>query len=350
MTTVAVAGLRRPAAAALLADLDASPSVRRLVGIGGDAPDMPPGSLDLVDADPRDPLPESALSGVDVLVTLLEPPGPERGDEAAARDLSAIANLLAAASTAGVRRLVHLSSGAVYGARPDNPVPLTEQAPLRAPADFPWAYHHLLAEELVDAWAREHPEAEVVVLRPATVPFGGGAVARHLLGPVLPVVRGTSPPVQLVAADDLASALLLAVTGPLRGAYNVAADGWLTTEELASLLGRVRLPLGEVVAAAVARMLWRTGVTDAPPGALPYLMYPWLLSSARLKAAGWAPAKSNRDVVRALAESGAGAVYLGRARIRLRSALAWATTSAAVPAGLVLWALVRSRRVPGGQR
>ncbi len=348
MTTVAVTGTGGPVAAALLARLDADPRVDRLVGIGLDEPSMPPGTLSQVVADPRGPLPPEALAGVDVVVDLAEPSGPRHDEDAAfARDVSGARHLLAAAEEAGVTRLVHLSSAAVYGAHPDNPVPLTEDCPLRANPDFPWAYHHLLAEELVADWGRRHPKVTVVVLRPATILSADGAAGRHLAQPVLPLVRGTSPPVQLLDVDDLVAALHLAVCGDLRGAYNVAADGWLTTADLAALLGRPRLEVGEVVAAALARRLWAAGITEGPPGALAYVMYPWVVSSARLHAAGWAPSRSNREILRAFAEQQKAYVTVGRVRLRrvkLYAVAGAACTASLVTAAGVLWAWARRRR------
>jgi len=57
--------------------------------------------------------------------------------------------LLNAASAAGVRHLVVLSTATVYGAWPNNPVPITEDAPLRPVPDFAYAVGHAEVEQLV---------------------------------------------------------------------------------------------------------------------------------------------------------------------------------------------------------
>ena len=48
-------------------------------------------------------------------------------------------NVFESARAAGASKVVYVSSGVAYGAHPDNDVPLTEESPLRANPDFPWA-------------------------------------------------------------------------------------------------------------------------------------------------------------------------------------------------------------------
>ncbi|MGH3665111.1 MAG: NAD-dependent epimerase/dehydratase family protein, partial [Egibacteraceae bacterium] len=241
MTTVAVTGAGGYTAGPLLARLEADASVTRILAVDVVEPQMPPGKLEFRAADIRDSLLAVALDGADVVVHLAMTPGPSPAEDTMfAVNVHGTRNLLEAVSKSGARRLVHVSSGAVYGAHAENPVPLTEDAPLRANADFSWAYHHLLAEELVAEFAAGHPDTTVVVLRPVTTlgPGIGNFVAHHFEQPVLPLVRGLGPPVQLLHVDDLAAAIHLAVTGDLRGPYNVAPDGWLSVRELARLAGK----------------------------------------------------------------------------------------------------------------
>ena len=156
-----------------------------------------------------------------------------------ARTVSATRNLLDAAGRAGVGRVVHRSSAMVYGAHSDNPVPLDEHRPRRANPEYPPAHHHALAEELVEQFDADHPEATVVVLRPVTVlgPGEDHVLVAHLETPRLLTVRDREPPWQFVHSDDLAEALHLAVTSDMAGVYNVAADGWLSLGELCGILG-----------------------------------------------------------------------------------------------------------------
>lgn len=339
MSTVAVTGASSTLGRALLARLEATPSVTRIVALDLAEPDMPVGKLAFRTADVRDRLLPHALEGADVVVHLAGRCGPWRDEDTMfACNVNGTRNLLAAADAVGVRKLVHLSSAAVYGAHPDNAVPLTEAAPLRANPDFGYGYHQLLGEELVAEWAAANRPAAVTVLRPAPM-LGPGLddfLARQLESPRLPVVSGYAPPRQFVHVDDVAEALTLSVTADLPGAYNVAADGWLATEELCALLGRKPVVVPETVAFAVAERLWRWGLSVLPAGALHYVMHPVVLDTTRLHDQGWAPARSNREVVREFTDAHREYLTVGRVRVRRRRIYIGVFAGAGLLGGLVI--------------
>ena len=117
--------------------------------------------------------------------------------------------VLAAAAAVSATRIVRISSAAVYGAWPSNPVPLTEDAPLRPNPHFSPAVQGAEVERLIAGWRDEHPGVTVTTLRSAPV-VGPGAErlpARILLGRPPLRVRGAAMPVQVVHVDDLATAL-----------------------------------------------------------------------------------------------------------------------------------------------
>jgi nucleoside-diphosphate-sugar epimerase len=149
-------------------------------------------------------------------------------------------------------------------------------------------------------------------------------------------VRGATPPVQVVHIDDAASALELTTAVDLDGAYNVAADGWLTYEEAGELRAGGRMPaLPEELATRVLALSWATGLGDAPPSIVPYLVHPFVVANDRLKSAGWKPLHSNEEAL--LLASGASE----------RSLLPWiaGAGAGAVTAGAALgtWWLTRRR-------
>src|SRR5579862_8829823 len=65
--------------------------------------------------------------------------------------------------------VVLLSSATVYGAWADNPVPITEDAPVRPNPGVNDALRYAERERLVASWSVDHPSVAVAVLRPATV-------------------------------------------------------------------------------------------------------------------------------------------------------------------------------------
>lgn len=346
---VAITSTRQPLGRAVLARLREDEQVTRVIALDATAA-APHPRVEVRPVAVSDPRLAAALSDVDVLVHDPLPEGlATRGARAHAAAVDGTRDLLAAAAASGVRRIVHLSSAVTYGAHPDNDVPLTEDSPLRAGPDFDYGYHHLLAEELVAEWAAAHPEVIVVVLRPVTTlgPDVDDPVSRHLEAPRLPLVRGMEPPVQFVALDDVAAAVQLAATSLPPGAYNVAADGWLSVADVVALLGRKPLWLPEQVALSTGRQLWLRGVIQVPPGALRHLMYPWVVSSARLQAAGWAPTRSNREVLRDFAARHGAYLAFGPVRLRRRdlaAAVAAAGISAVTATGLLVTAGLRRRR------
>lgn len=351
MTTVAVIGAAEALGRAVLERLDDLPDVQRIIGIDLREPQMPVAKLVHHPVDVLDQHLERALEGAEAVVSLgqrdLEPDVPAME----ARFLAATRNLLAACERVGAKVLVHVSSGSVYGAHPGNPVPLEETAALRANRDFHYAYQHQLVEELVGEWAQDHPDVRVVVLRPAVM-LGPGVedfVTRHLLSPVLPLVRGHRPPFQAVHIDDVAAAVGLAVGDELVGAYNVAADGWLSVDELCAILGRPAAAVPEQVAFSGAAALYERGLVAVPPGALHYVMHPWVLSAAKLHQAGWAAAYSNRETLRRFAADNAGRITLGRHSARIGQLLAAVTgaVGALAGVGLLLWRGRRRARLSG---
>jgi len=241
------------------------------------------------------------LEGVDTIVHLAAIVGAVPDESLLYRvNVEGLRRILAAASAVGVRKVVRASSAAVYGAWPNNPVPLSEDAALRPNPDFSPAVQGAEVERLLADWRAGHPEVTVTTLRAAPV-VGPGAArlpARIVLGRPPLRVRGATTPVQVVHVDDLASALALVATHDLPGAFNVAADGWLDADEARELIPRPASPaLPAEVLERWLRRTWDLGLGDVPAGIVPYLVHPWVISNERLRAAGWAPVHGNADAI-----------------------------------------------------
>ena len=220
-------------------------------------------------------------------------------------NLDSLRRVLEAAEQACIRTVVHLSSSTVYGAWPDNPVPLPEDAALRPNPGFGFAVEKAEAERMIADWADDHPTVAVAVLRPAvtidmaTVAGSAGAA----LNQALAGTRGPRPddggrPLQFLHVDDLAAAVVAARENGLRGVYNVAPDGWITEDDARALAGGVaRVTLPGRLARLLARVGWDLLRTGTPKEALPYALHPWVVANDRLRAAGWAPEYSNEEAL-----------------------------------------------------
>ena len=241
---------------------------------------------------------ESAIAEpVDVLVHL----APGDHDALAARGRSAAVGtpeLLAAATEHGVRHVVLLSSAMVYGAWPNNPVPITEDAALRPDFGFAFARQLATVEQMVDDWREAMPGRSTCILRPvpAMAADGTSSLVRALAAGMGGRLGEDDVPAQFLHLDDLASAVELVVERRLDGVYNVAPDGHVPGSRVRSLWGMApRLRLPDRVAEIVADVRWRFQRGPIPPGLRPYVRSPWLVSNGRLRAEGWSPTVTNEQ-------------------------------------------------------
>ena len=158
-----------------------------------------------------------------------------------------VASMLAdARRRTDVDQVVFVSSAIVYGAYPNNPIPLTEDAVLRPDVDFVFARQLATAEALVDEWRRAQPGRAAAVLRPvvAMAADGSSSLARALAAGFGQRFGEDDPPAQFLHLDDLASAVSVAVDDRLDGVFNVAPDGWIAGERVRALTGsNLRLKL-----------------------------------------------------------------------------------------------------------
>lgn len=352
-STVAVTGSSGYLGTRLVERLVADESVARILAFDVRPPlrQHPKVVFDHVDV--RAPGLAARLQGVDCLVHLAfvmtERVG-RGGDEAEMRDVNVngCQNVFKSAGRAGVPRLVYTSSATVYGAHPDNEVPLTEESPLRANLDFSYAAHKLEAEYVLREFVDEFPETHVVVFRPAIVfgPHADNAWSHLLEQPVLFGVAGYRPPLQLVHEEDAARALHWAIATEARGAFNLAADGWLEGDEAHGMAARKVRYLPEPLAFAVAERTWRLGLSEVPPGYLHYAMHPWVVSAAKLAAAGFVCTRSQEETLRATVAAARPHLRIGTTRVKRGDVVRGAAAGLGVAGAAGLALALRSRRRP----
>jgi nucleoside-diphosphate-sugar epimerase len=199
-----------------------------------------------------------ALAGVDVLWHLGFQLWRQRGDREPEE-----ANLAGTTNVVDGRpgRIVFASSAAVYGAWPDNPLPLDETVPPRPNRECPYASQKLEAERIcADA-------APAVSLRICAVlgPHADPGVRRASAGyrRVVPAASGVRQALQFLHEDDAADALFRAGMSGVTGHYNVATEDWLEPEQIAAIAGGrvVRAPLRVLV--GIAEVAYRARLVIA---------------------------------------------------------------------------------------
>lgn len=236
------------------------------------------------------------FAGVDVVCHLAgsDPLEPAALDH----DLHTTTRVLDSARRCNVAQVIVRTTAAVYGARPDNPVPLPETAAIRPDAETAWVRVRGQIEDQVAGFASVNPDIAVAVLRPCVTvsPDGPDALGRVLAAARVVAATDGAPPQQFVHADDVAAAVDVVRRAGAEGIYNVAPDGALDPEMIRALVGgSPRLPLPEAVARRLTALGWRYKVAPTPPGFLSYVTHPWVVGNDRLRGLGWIPTHSNEE-------------------------------------------------------
>ncbi|AKH84682.1 NAD-dependent dehydratase [Streptomyces sp. CNQ-509] len=347
---VAVTGAAAGIGALVTERLAASDEVKQVVAIDERRGELPEAHWHVLDV--RDPAIADKLRGTDVVVHLaldldLETDATAR----TAYNVRGTQTVLTAAAAAGVRRVVLCTSAMVYGALPDNPVPLAEDAELRATEEATGVGDLLEMERLGRRAPRAHPGLNVTVVRPAAVVGGVDTpLTRYFESPRLLVVKGTRPCWQFCHIDDLAAALEFAALEKAEGELAVGCDGWLEQEEVEELTGIRRMELPSAVALGAASRLHRLGLTPSPAGDLAYTMYPWVVSGSRLHDAGWRPQHTNEEVLAELLAEVSGRHTVAGRRLGRKDAAAAGAAGAAGATVALLGTAAVVRRVRKARR
>jgi nucleoside-diphosphate-sugar epimerase len=348
MPVVAVTGAAGGIGRALAVRLASSPKVKRVIAIDGRRGDI--AGVTWRVADVRDPALASRLPGVDVVVHADFDLAPDSdAKQRRAYNVRGAQTVLTAAAAGRVRRVVLVTSSMVYGARSDNPVPLSEDAPLAADTDSSVAGDLLEIEQLARRSPRANPGTAVTVVRPAALvgedPYPVDTlVTRHFEAPRLLTVKGCAPRWQFCHVDDLTSALEFTVGGGVDGQFAVGCDGWLEQDEVEQISGLKSIELPARLTFGTAQRLHRLGVTPAPAMDLRYVVYPWVVDCAALRAAGWRPRFDNAAALRVLLDQRNGRHAVAGRRIARTEVTVTAAGATVAAAAIGTAAIVRRAR------
>lgn len=245
-------------------------------------------------------------------------------DESARVNLQGTRNVFEATVAAErPRRLVYTSSVAAYGYHSDNPVPLTEDVPVRGSAEHYYSAQKAACEAMLADITKDSP-LEVFVLRPCVV-AGPSATAladampwNQLPGPMralvkfaraVPILKPVVPdpgfPLQLVHHDDVASAIALAATAPAPpGAYNIAGDGVVAVTDVAKALGGRAVRVPAVAASAASAAISRVPLVPSMLEWLHTARTSMVMDTTKAKTQlGWRPVNTSAQALAALASA-----------------------------------------------
>ncbi len=224
-------------------------------------------------------------------------------------NLKALHSVLNSCVRVNVGHFIYLSSHAVYGAHPDNPDPLTEDATLHPSMNFPYGYDKFLADQVLQTFTEQHPNVRVTVLRPCVVlgPSADNDFARALFRAWLPVVKGHDPSLQFLHEDDLVRVMASIIRLGLPGVFNVAGEGVVSYREMSEIV-QGQAPPALVAQRAVRLGRWLGMRRNSTASWLELVRNPILLNTDRLEhATGYRPWHSSRDTLVAFAGAVRGA-------------------------------------------
>lgn len=215
--------------------------------------------------------------------------------------LSGARNFLKGCERLNIPKVVFLSSAAAYGAHEDNVSPLTESSPIRGVEGYGYsrlkAQTDLMAQEFISA----HENSSFVILRPCL--FIGPGTDNNFFDvlkfPLVPQIRDYSgvrnPSFQFIHEDDMAACVVAAIDKPVRGIFNVAAEGLVPFSELVERVGKKPIVIPNWVIYPLTALLWRLHLVTSPPAQLDFIRYPWVMDASKMRRELYVPVKTSLE-------------------------------------------------------
>jgi len=311
--SVAITGASGYVGARLLRKLEDEEDISKLVAIDTLPPAVPIRNMAAYRTNVTEPIDDALTQhNVSTVVHLafIARRGRNRQEVDSIREtnLAALGSVLESSARAGVNHIVYLSSYTVYGAHADNPVPLTDEAPLRPMPDFPYGYDKFLSEQMLQEFQETHPDIAVTILRSCMVlgPSAGNYITKAFFRPWLLGVLDYDPPLQFVYEDDLARILTIVIQRRLPGVFNVAGDGVVFYTEFAQMIKSRLINLPSFLAYGLAQLSWNLHIQrESTSCGLDLVRYPMVLSTGKLhQATGYRFWHTSTETLSAFANSG----------------------------------------------
>ncbi|HXR30323.1 MAG TPA: DUF892 family protein [Solirubrobacterales bacterium] len=312
---IVITGATGNAGTSVIEALQQSPDVEEIVGLARRRPATPPpGKLTWLEANVLGEGLVEIFEGADAVIHLAWAIQPSHDEATLERiNVEGSRRVFEAAAAAGVAKLVYASSVGVYSKGPKDRE-VSESWPTEGTPSSFYSRHKVAVERLLDRFEGEHAEMKVVRLRPALIFKGDAAteIRRLFAGPFLPnflldsrwipfVPRLSGLRFQAVHSADVGRAYAQAVLRDVRGAFNVAAEPPIDSDDLAELLEARTFPVPISLARRLADLSWRLRLQPSPPGWLDMALGVPLMSTERARRElEWAPDVSGIEALREL--------------------------------------------------
>jgi UDP-glucose 4-epimerase len=304
---IAVTGATGNVGTSVLAALSDEPTVTEIVGIARRRPAHSVDKVRWVSADVATDDLFPAFAGADVVIHLAWLIQPSRDPQTTwSANVLGSARVFEAAAGAGVRAVVYASSVGAYSAGPKD-CPVAESWPTDGVATCTYSREKAYVERILDAFEMRNPELRVVRLRPGFIfkRAAASGIRRLFAGPFLPtpLLRPELIPLiprlpqlrfQAVHSLDIGQAFrLAALRAEAWGAFNIAAEPPLGSEELAALFHARTVPVPAWLLRKLAAFAWRSRLVPTEPGMVDLLFAVPLMDITRAHdELGWRPTHS----------------------------------------------------------
>lgn len=185
----------------------------------------------------------------------------------------------------GTKKVIVLSTFHVYGALPDNPVFIKENAALKASIKYPELRDVVDMDQVATNWMWQNKDqTETVVLRPCNIigPLVNNTMSRYLSGKLAIIPVDYKPMFQFIHEFDMAKIIALALTDFKTGIYNVSPDDYMDLKKAMETLNIKSLPFPMFIGHVVNKALKSFG-QNVPAYFIEYLKYSCLISNQKLK-------------------------------------------------------------------
>jgi len=309
MKRVAITGISGYIGNLLLQRLEQQEDVESIIGIDLRAPSSASPKLKFYPRDIREPFADIFVDNqIDTAVHLAFVVKPTHDYVGAHRiAIEGSREFLEACQQASVECLLYLSSHLVYGPHPDNPIPITEDSPLRPIRSFPYSYQKAEVDQMFQDFMAGYPDTCSIIIRTCAVtgPKGGGAGLTNLFTPVMIRPSGYDPPWQFVHEDDLAELVSTLLKQRQKGIFNAAGEGSLRYREIIAAIGKPSIALPAFLLSLLINLSWRLHLqSNSPAGGLEMIKYPIVVSTEKLKkTTGFQFHYSSREALMSLLDS-----------------------------------------------
>ncbi len=310
---ILITGIAGTLAGRLALRLEADDRVEYVAGVDLTQPSPELMRTEFVRADLRNPLVAKVIEStrVDTIVHMAITAQPASvGGRARMKELNVIGTMqmLGAAQKASrVRRVVLRSTTAVYGSHYRDPALCTEGYVSRSVPRHGYTRDVLDVEEAARGFARRRDDVSLTTLRFANFigPDIDTSLTRYLSMPVIPVVFGHDPRLQLLHTDDATELLYRATMQGHPGTFNVAAPGVVYLSQATRMVGRPTVSIPRSLTGSVSSLLRPFSRVDFTAEQLSLLSFGRVADISRMRRTfDFEPAFSTKDALQDFVDSG----------------------------------------------